>query len=165
MIKQSIEGKQTASMEDYLEAIAMLREKGEVVKVKQISQMLGVKMPSVTSALKKLSEKGLVEHERYGCVELTAEGSKIAKDVIRRHETLCRFLSEILNVAPETAVGDACKMEHAISPASLERLTKFLEFVLACPQGEPVWLKGLNYYFEYGERSEELLARCQRENW
>ena len=164
-MKGIIEGKQSASMEDYLEAIAMLRGEGKVVKVKQISQMLGVRMPSVTSALKKLSEKELVEHERYGCVELTAKGDKIAEDVIYRHQTLCRFLVEILNVDPKTASEDACKMEHAISPASLERLTKFLEFVLNCPYGRPVWLQGLEHYFKYGERSEEYLARCQRENW
>jgi Mn-dependent DtxR family transcriptional regulator len=60
-------------MEDYLEAIAKLGEGRRVVKVKQVSQMLGVKMPSVTSALKKLSEQELVEHERYGRIKLTSE--------------------------------------------------------------------------------------------
>ena len=155
--------RQTASMEDYLEAIAVLRGEGEVVKVKQISQALGVKMPSVTSAMKKLSYEGLVEHERYGHAKLTAEGEKVAQDVVRRHETLCCFLTEILSVDPQIAGEDACKMEHAISPTSLERLAKFLEFVLTCPRGEPVWLKGFDYYFDHGERAEEYLARCQRE--
>ena len=155
--------RQTASMEDYLEAIAVLRGEGEVVKVKQISQALGVKMPSVTSAMKKLSYEGLVEHERYGHVKLTAEGDKVAQDVVHRHQTLCSFLTEILNVDPQIAGEDACKMEHAISPTSLERLAKFLEFVLTCPRGEPVWLKGFDYYFDHGERAEEYLARCQRE--
>lgn len=154
---------QTASMEDYLEAIAVLRGEGEVVRVKQISHALGVKMPSVTSALRKLSAEGLVKHERYGYVELTAEGDKAAEDVIRRHEALRHFLIEILNVDPKIAGEDACKMEHAISPTSLERLAKFLEFVLTCPRGHPVWLKGFNYYFEHGERAEEYLARCERE--
>ena len=155
---------QTASMEDYLEAIAVLRGDGGVVRVKQISQALGVKMPSVTSALAKLSGEGLVEHERYGHVKLTAEGDRVAADVFRRHETLRRFLAEILNVDHQTAGEDACKMEHAISPTSQERLMKFLEFVLNCPRGEPEWLKAFNYYVEHGERPEEYLARCQRDN-
>ena len=153
---------QTASMEDYLEAIATIGEGKRVVRVKELSEALGVKMPSITSALKKLSEQGLVEHERYGYVTLTEEGNKIAADVIRRHETLSRFLAEILGVAPNIAQEDACKMEHSLSQTSLERLAKFLEFVLTCPRGEPVWLKGFDYYFEHGERSEEYLARCLR---
>lgn len=62
------------------------------------------------------------------------------------------------------AVGDACRMEHVLSRTSLERLAKFIEFVLNCPRGEPEWLKGFNYYFQHGERDEELLARCQRED-
>ena len=74
----------TASMEDYLEAIAMLNEEGKVARVTQISQTLGVKKPSVTSALKKLSDDGLVKHERYGYVALTPEGARIAMDVFRR---------------------------------------------------------------------------------
>jgi len=158
-----MERAKTASMEDYLEAIAMLRGKGKVVRVKQISHALGVKMPSVTSAMRKLSEEGLVKHERYGYVELTAEGGRVAKDVVRRHEALRRFLTEILGVNPETAAEDACKMEHAISPASQQRLAKFVEFVLTCPQGQPEWLKSFDYYFEHGQRAEERLARCQRD--
>lgn len=155
--------RQTASMEDYLETIALLSEGNKAVKVTEISNALGVTKPSVTSALTRLSESGLVTHERYGSVELTPEGERIARDVYWRHETLRHFLVDILNVDPEIAAEDACKMEHSLSPTSLERLAKFEEFVLNCPRGEPEWLKGFNYYFEHGERDEELLARCQRE--
>ena len=155
---------QSASMEDYLEAVVVLGGEGKAVRVTQISKVLGVKKPSVVSALTKLSEEGLVRHERYGCVELTSEGERIAQDVYRRHEALRHFLVEILNVDPEIAAEDACKMEHSLSPASLERLAKFVEFILNCPREEPVCLEGFNYYFEHGERDEELLARCQREN-
>jgi DtxR family Mn-dependent transcriptional regulator len=156
--------RQTASMEDYLEAIAILAEEGYPVKVTEIGKALGVKKPSVTSALTKLSEAGLLKHEKYGDVVLTAEGERIAQDVYWRHRTLRQFLVEILNVDPVIAEGDACRMEHVLSSASLERLAKFIEFVLHCPRGEPEWLKGFNYYFERGERDEELLARCQRED-
>ena len=160
---ENIATQQTANMEDYLEAIGILAEEGEPVKVTEISKALGVKKPSVTSALTKLSEAGLVEHERYGKVVLTAEGAIIAQDVYQRHRTSRHFLVEILNIDPVVAEGDACRMEHVLSPASLERLTSFLDFVLNCPRGEAEWLKGLNYYFEHGKRDEELLAKCQRE--
>jgi len=156
--------RQTMSTEDYLEAIVLLAKEGKPVTVTEISRFLGVKKPSVTHALRKLSVAGLVKHERYRDVTLSTEGAQMAQDVYLRHRTLRQFLLEILNVAPEVAEEDACRMEHFLSPISLERLAKFLEFTLNCPRGEPEWLKGFNYYFEHGKRDEELLARCQREN-
>ena len=149
---------QTASMEDYLEAIAKLADEEPEVRVTVISKRLGVKKPSVTAALRKLSEEGLVEHPRYGCVQLTHEGRRIASDVIRRHEVLFRFLSEILGLTSEIAQEDACKIEHSLSPNSLERLSKFVEFVLTSPRGEPSCLKGFNHYLEHGEHDKQLTA-------
>ena len=150
-----MEREQSASMEDYLEAIATLTEEDSVARVKQIGHMLDVKMPSVTSALKKLSEQGLVNHEKYEYVKLTTRGSRVAKNVVHRHETLRRFLSEILKVDLKVAEQDACRMEHAISPTSMERLTRFVEFVLTHPKGEPERLKDYNYHLEHGELPEE----------
>ena len=140
-------------MEDYLEAIAVLRKKNGVARVRDISRMLDVKAPSVTSALVNLSEKGLVEHERYGYVELTREGRKAARDVLRRHNVLLGFLTEILSIDPKTALEDACKMEHSVSPKTLEKLEKFIEFVEhGSYQGKPEWLKGFDHYFKTGKR-------------
>lgn len=146
---------QSASMEDYLEAVVVLRDEGKAVRVKQIGEVLGVKMPSVTAALRKLSEEGLVEHEPYGYVELTAEGDKAAKDIFHRHEVLRHFLSEVLSIDPQTSQEDACKMEHAISSATLERLAKFVEFIEACPKGEPPWLANYIYYLKHGKLPRE----------
>ena len=123
-------------MEDYLEKIVMLAEGGEVVRVTNISKILGVKKPSVISALKKLSEKGLIKHEKYGSVELTIEGKNIAEDVLRRHKALGKFMIEVLGIDADTAWKDACKMEHFISPITLERLIKYVEIVLASPDGK-----------------------------
>jgi len=159
-----MEKEQSASMEDYLEAIALLSAKSKTARVTEISKTLGVKKPSVTSALIKLTQEGLVEHSRYGQAKLTAQGERIAEDVFRRHETLRHFLAEILKVDTETAANDACKMEHSVSPVTMEKLAKFVEFVVTRPQGEPEWLKNLKYYFEHGEPSEKCAATCQRED-
>jgi DtxR family Mn-dependent transcriptional regulator len=159
MVKQEAQREQSASMEDYLEAIANLGEGRKVVRVKQISEMLGVKMPSVTSALKKLSERELVEHERYGHIKLTPEGDKVARDVIRRHEALTRFFAQALGINRETAEEDACKIEHVISPLSLERVIKFIEFIEACPLGEANFPKRYKYYLEHGQLPEECWGR------
>jgi len=151
-------------MEDYLEAIAMLRGKGRVVRVSQLSRRLKVKMPSVTSALRKLSEQGLVEHERYGYIKLTSEGDKVAGEVLRRHKALSRFFAQALDIDQETAEEDACKIEHVISPLSLKRMTKFIEFIEACPLGKANFPKRYKYFLEHGELPEECLEKgCLKE--
>ena len=60
----------TANMEDYMENIALLLNENDVVRVKDIAQKLNITMPSVTAALQKLKEKGLVDYEKYGHVQL-----------------------------------------------------------------------------------------------
>ncbi len=162
MVKREAQREQTASMEDYLEAVAMLRGKGKVVRVSQISRKLKVTMPSVTSALRKLSEQELVEHERYGHIKLTPEGDKVARDVLRRHKALTRFFAQALGINQETAEEDACKIEHVISPLSLERMIKFIEFIQACPLEEPNFPKRYKYYLEHGQLPKECLERSVR---
>ena len=155
-----METRPTASMEDYLESIIMLRESKKAVRVSQMSKALGVKMPSVTLALKKLSEEGLVEHQRYGRVQLTDEGEKVARDVFRRHQALRRFLEEILSLDTETAETDACKMEHVISPLTQKRLAKFIDFVLSRPKVQPYWLKMFTRYADNGEIPDGCPEKC-----
>jgi DtxR family Mn-dependent transcriptional regulator len=159
MVKQEVRREQTASMEDYLEAIAKLGKGRKVVKVKQISQMLGVKMPSVTSALRKLSRQELVEHEKYGHIKLTPEGDEVARGVIYRHEALTRFFAQALGVSREIAEEDACKIEHVISPLSMERLAKFMEFTEACPLGGTNFPRRYEYYLEHGKLPQDCSSR------
>ncbi len=159
MVKQEARREQTASMEDYLEAIAKLGSARKVARVKQISEVLGVRMPSVTSALKKLSEQELVEHEKYGHIKLTPQGDKVARDVISRHEALTRFFAQALGINQETAEEDACKIEHVISPLSMERLTKFVEFIGACPLGGANFPSRYEYYLEHGELPQDCSNR------
>ena len=147
------EKKLSASMEDYIEAIVALRKEKGVARVRDISHRLKVKNPSVTSALATLSNAGLAIHERYGYVDLTLKGEMMARDVQRRHDTLLKFLSEILKIDSKIAEVDACKMEHSISPETLERIIKFMEFIETHPKRErPNWLKSLNHYFKTGRR-------------
>jgi DtxR family Mn-dependent transcriptional regulator len=159
MAKQEVRREQSASMEDYLEAIAQLGQRNRAVRVKQLSERLGVKMPSVTSALKKLSQRALVEHERYGHIKLTDAGRKLARDVIDRHEALTRFLGQALGIDGKTAEEDACKIEHVISSLSMERLTKFVEFIEACPQGGTNFPSRYEYYVEHGELPRDCSRR------
>jgi DtxR family transcriptional regulator, Mn-dependent transcriptional regulator len=115
------------SMEDYLEAISTLKQEKDYVRVKDIAKEMKVRMPSVTGALKALTDRNLVRHERYEYVELTEDGIKIAEEIKRRHVLISKFLTHILKIDPEIAEKDACKIEHSVSPITVERLIKLVE--------------------------------------
>jgi DtxR family Mn-dependent transcriptional regulator len=128
--------KPSEHMENYLKAILILAEEQGVVRVKDISAMLHVKMSSVTAALGALSKAGYVKHESYGYVQLTPKGNDMARDVHKRHHMLLRFLRDVLDIDPQTAEKDACGMEHAISPQALKKLERFVGFMEIDPKGQ-----------------------------
>ena len=80
----------SANMEDYMETIALLASRHRVVRVKDIARALKITMPSVTAALGKLREKGLIHYEKYGFIELTDRGRRVAELVYRKHSFLRR---------------------------------------------------------------------------
>ena len=116
----------SSHMEDYLEAIAACENESGFARVTAIRDLLHVKTPSVTGALRVLSEKGYLTHEPYQGVKLTAKGRRVAQDVKQRHIILRHFLLDVLGVKPKTADIDACKMEHTISRITLDKLHYFL---------------------------------------
>ena len=145
------------SNEDYLEAILVLGLKQGIVRVRDLAGHLQVKAPSVATAVKKLAADGLVRHEYYGHVELTAQGLELAEAIHRRHRLLFRFLHEFLGLDETTSAQDACEMEHWLSPQTIARIIQFLEFMEACPYDEePPWLAGFRYFIETGQ----LLSPC-----
>lgn len=116
----------SSNMEDYLEAISLASNEEGLARVTDIRDLLKVKTPSVTGALRVLAEGGYLKHEPYRGVTLTAKGRRTAEDVKKRHAILSRFLTDVLGVAPKTANIDACKMEHTVSKETLEKLHAFL---------------------------------------
>jgi len=111
----------TQSLEDYLEAVSVLADDGEV-RVTDIAARLKVSKPSVHTALKTLEEQGLLEHKRYGTVSLTRKGKLQGAEIRERHSFLTAFLRNIVGVGEETAERDACKMEHHLSGETLEKM-------------------------------------------
>jgi len=116
----------TKSLEDYLEAIKILTISKKVTRVKEISELLNVKKPSVVNALNILKEKGYIKQEKYGYIELTNLGDKEATKIFKKHRILVRFLTNILKVSEDVAENDACKIEHVISDETLKKILKFL---------------------------------------
>jgi DtxR family Mn-dependent transcriptional regulator len=119
----------SANMEDYLEAIYTLSEKSGVSRVSTIAAAIGVKKPSVSKAIRRLSRQGLVTHTPYGGATVTARGREVAEAQVRSHRALTRFLQEVLTLPSGLAEHDACLMEHAISHETVERLVQFIDYL------------------------------------
>mgnify|MGYP000495353864 CR=1 FL=1 len=151
----------TTVMEDYLEAIFNLDKEKRFVRVKDIAKKMDVKMPTVTSMLKSLKERGLVNYEKYEYVELTRSGTSVGKEMRRRHKVLNKFLTEILRVQPEIADEEACRMEHTLSSHTLDSLIDFMEFIQTCPRTGENWLEFFTEYRKHGRRPEKCQARCE----
>ncbi len=121
------------SLEDYLETIFHLIQEGKVARVKDVAARLNVQMPSVTGAVRSLVKRGLVDHDPYSYITLTAKGEAIARDMVRRHEVLTHFLATFLGLEPDVAERNACSVEHAIEAVVLDRLVEFIEHTEAAP--------------------------------
>ncbi len=116
----------TGKMEDYLEAIYLLRtEKQLPVRVKELSSQLDLSKSTIVIGIKKLKELKLVEHEHYGYITLTHSGEKIAKKIYSRHLTLKDFLINVLKVKEDVAENEACEIEHALSDNTIEKIIQF----------------------------------------
>jgi DtxR family Mn-dependent transcriptional regulator len=149
----------TSVMEDYLEAIVELDEDKKVVRVRDIAKRMDVKMPSVSSMLKTLNDRGLVNYEKYEYVELTKAGTTIGKEMHRRHEILREFLTEILQIDLKVADQEACKMEHTLSSDTLDSLVAFMEFIQTCPRAGNSWLKYFEEFRADGRKPEKCRMR------
>lgn len=134
----------TSAMEDYLEAIYHLEKERRIARVRDIAGRLGVKMSSVSSALKTLSSRGLIRYDPHQYIILTDRGVEKAKEIVRRHEVLKRFLSRVLKLEDSVAEDNACRMEHHLDLEVIDKLVGFVEFVEMCPLDQTRWLEGLS---------------------
>ena len=109
-----------------MEAILEIEEEGTQFRITDIANKLKIAKASVNQTINKFKEMGLVKHQVYGPVELTDNGRDMANKIIQRHRKLRQFLIEVLGVDEQIAEKDACLMEHAVSPQTMDRLTEFL---------------------------------------
>lgn len=115
--------------EMYLKVLYRLEAEGQIGRVRDMATGLGVTAGTVSAVLKKLELAGLVIHDRYGLVKLTSPGSRVAECVVRRFDLLKELLVVVLGLDLESAEVDACAMEHAVSPATINRIETLLAHV------------------------------------
>ena len=138
----------SASLEDYLQAVYRIQSAKQAARPTDIAVAVGVNNSSVTGALRTLSGRGMVNYAPYDVITLTPEGKRLAEEIVRRHDVLIRFFTEVLNAEPEEAEATACRVEHVISNEILDRLVRFVEFLQLCPRAGTDWIR------EFWERCE-----------
>lgn len=117
------------SSEDYLEAILIISNEKKVVRNIDIARHLEFSKPSVSIALKKLKEKGLIEIDGDNLVTLTKEGLEIAEKTYQKHLGITRVLIS-LGVDKKTAEKDACRIEHVISEETFNAISDHAQKML-----------------------------------
>jgi DtxR family transcriptional regulator, Mn-dependent transcriptional regulator len=129
----------TAAVEDYTKAIYSLTGWGpETASTNDLATRLGVKPGSVSAMIKKLDDAGLVERVPYHGVRLTAEGTRVALAVLRRHRLLELFLAEVLDVPWDRVHDEAEVLEHALSEDLTELISEKLGDPSVDPHGDPI---------------------------
>ena len=127
------------AIENYAKAIYALARRGDgTVTTNALAERVGVSAGSVSAMVKKLAERGLVEHEPYRAVQLTAEGRRVALSVLRHHRLLELYLAEHLGVPWDRVHEEAEALEHVISEDLAARIAAKLGHPTHDPHGDPI---------------------------
>lgn len=152
--------KLSESLEDYLEVILELESTQKVARVKDIAEKIGVLRGSVTGALKTLAEKGLINYEPYSYITLTDRGTRIAREIRRRHDVIREFFEKVLLLDPEKAEENACRMEHAIEKTAIDRLVKFIQYIHHCPRTGEDWIEAFVNFYSKSTPDRDTCKKC-----
>jgi DtxR family Mn-dependent transcriptional regulator len=129
----------SAVMEDYIKAIyAIERDTGERVSTSALADYLDVTAPTVSSMIKKLAERGLVDREEYKGVTLTDDGELVALEILRHHRLLESFLTEQLDYSWVDVHDEADRLEHHVSQKLSDRIAEALGNPPVDPHGDPI---------------------------
>ena len=103
-----------------------------------LAERLGLSPGTVTATVKRLADRGLVDHEPYHGVEMTTAGNRLAIEAIRRHRIVERFLADMLGYAWNEADRLATNFEHDLPQEVEDRLFVALDRPATCPHGFPI---------------------------
>lgn len=123
----------TPSMEDYIEQIYLLIEEKGYARVSDIAENLSVHPSSVTKMVQKLDQEKYLIYEKYRGLVLTANGKKVGKRLVYRHELLEQML-RLIGVKEENIYHDVEGIEHHLSWNAIDRIGDLVEFFEEAPE-------------------------------
>lgn len=123
---------------ELLKAMYRLTKDGAPAHTGDLADALGLTPGTVTTSVKRLADRRLVDHKPYRGVELTKTGRAAAFGAIRRHRIVERFLSDMLGYAWNEADRLATSFEHELPQEVEDRLFVALDQPESCPHGFPI---------------------------
>lgn len=145
------------SKENYLKALFHLADENNQISVKDLSEHLNIKMPSVNSMMKKFAINGWVIYENYKPIVLTPEGYKGAALIVRKHRLTEMFLVEKMGFGWEEVHDIAEELEHIHSELFFDKIDQMLHYPKTDPHGSPIPDKQGNI----DSQSHVPLSKCQ----
>ena len=115
-----------ASGEDYLEAVLVLQKEKGMVRSVDLARHMGFSKPSISHAVGVLKNGGFLTVDEDGYLHLTEDGREVAEKIYERHQFFTEHLVAV-GVDRETAERDACRIEHAISEETFQKLKASVE--------------------------------------
>ena len=147
----------TPAVEDYAKAIFALETRSEEpVSTNALAERLGITPGSVSAMLKRLCELGVISHEPYRGVRLTADGRRIALEVIRHHRLLESYLADALGMPWDRVHAEAEVLEHVISEDLEALIAAKLGHPSVDPHGDPIPTAELELEEPQTDRMESL---------
>ena len=128
----------TQHAEDYLKAIYELELSGSAAATTDLAAQLGVAPASVTGMVRRLADQGLLTHERYHGVRLTAQGKRSALRTLRRHRVIETYLVRVLGYGWDEVHEEAERLEHAASDELVNRMAGAIGEPTVDPHGAPI---------------------------
>ena len=119
----------TTTLEDYLVAIFKLEMNNGAARASDIAQAQAVSRSTVTSALKGLAARDLIEYSPYSHIRLTTQGQLLAREIAHRNMILTKFFQDILKLDQDLVTATACRVEHAVDAQVIKRLGKFILYL------------------------------------
>lgn len=132
-------GELSTLAENYLKVIWNAREwTDQPVTTGALASRLGLAPSSVSEAIRKLTDAGLVHHVRYRAIELTPAGTSAALAMVRKHRLIETFLVDYLGYGWDEIHDEAEILEHAVSDDFIDRLAARLGEPIRDPHGDPI---------------------------
>lgn len=120
----------TSSQEEYLKTMYILNKQYGKIRVTDVAQKMNCTKASVNKAVNNLKDNGLINYETYGTIELTLNGTNLAKKILEAYDIVYLFFKDVLNLESEGAKIEAEKIKSDLNDETINKLAKYVHKVL-----------------------------------
>src|SRR5947208_11322361 len=136
--EQIARSRYSQAQQDYLKALYHLQGDRRPVPTSELAQRLRISAASVSEMVGRLSDQGLVSHDRYRGQQLSEQGRALALELVRHHRLLEMFLVQVLGYGLDEVHEEAERLEHVISERMEERIFELLGRPELDPHGHAI---------------------------